>query len=132
MSMNTEAVRGERAQRADSWVSVQLSDCGAEDARAVFTALAAAFGGTGETDCHGVSGARGRSPVWTSHFDTAATDGGGGAGARLRHAVAVELQGTPASVETVKHALTGAFTVGDEQMASGDQEEQAWLLLSSR
>ncbi|GAA2082123.1 hypothetical protein GCM10009801_41630 [Streptomyces albiaxialis] len=120
------------AAREDTWVSVQLSECGAEDARTVFTALATAFGGTGETDCHGVSGARGRDPVWTSHFDTAEAEAGGGAGGpRLKHAVAVELQGSPASVEILKRALSGTFRVSDERMASGDQEEQTWLRLTS-
>ncbi|MEZ7002898.1 hypothetical protein [Streptomyces sp. AD55] len=113
-------------------VSVELSGCGAEDARTVFDALCARYASdrrAGETprEYHEV-----RPTVWLGTFDVADTHEGERGPARLRHSVDADVQGGYWAVERVRLTLDSLFAVRDLSTASGDQERELHVRLESR
>ncbi|MFC5909762.1 hypothetical protein [Streptacidiphilus monticola] len=109
-------------------VDILLTDCAAEDADAVFDALAAAFPQAGGG--HGPARAgTGAATAWSwslamgPHEHVLAHP-------QLHGPVRAELQGCPRDVREVRSALAEDFTVRDEGSVSGDQELELRLALS--
>lgn len=117
-------------QKEATQVSVQLSDCGTDDVRAVFAMLSAVFDCDREPiEAHWASADR--PEICSAQFDVARRCGGPEPTA-LDGTVAAELQGPPLAVHRLREALAGAFAVREERSAAGDQEQQLWLRLESR
>ncbi|WP_030566061.1 hypothetical protein [Streptomyces aureocirculatus] len=126
-------------------VTVELSDCSAEDAAAVFDLLRAAFpqaapadAPTGASDTDGASGAAagggGKATVWTETFDIAAAGEAAppGTAGTLSRPVSADVQGGYVGVDRMRTFLASAFSVSDEGSAFGDQEKDVHLCLSNR
>ncbi|MGW7418236.1 hypothetical protein [Streptomyces sp. NPDC054863] len=131
-------------------VTVTVTDCPAQDARAVFEALATGFADTDRGPGDVPRETPGAGPtVWTSVFETdgagrtgeagrAGEAGGvGGAGERpvpasLSGPATVTVQGGPHEVTRVREVLGAAFGVSDEGTASGDQEQEVRLRVTER
>ncbi|MBQ0826829.1 hypothetical protein [Streptomyces tagetis] len=113
-------------------VSVELSGCGAEDARTVFDALCASYASdrrAGETprEYHAV-----RPTVWLGTFDVADVHEGERGPVRLRRSVDADVQGGYWAVERVRATLDSLFAVRDLSTASGDQERELHVRLETR
>lgn len=113
-------------------VTVQLSECGGEDAEALFDMLGALFRTDWDPEAaRGAAGTAAGPDVWMAQFDV--TAGGERAEAvALGTPVAAELQGSPQAVEKLRGVLEEAFTVAEELTVAGDQERQTRLRLSRR
>lgn len=115
----------------DTDVTVQLSNCSGDDARAVFEALDRVYA---VEDVPPPEAPR-QVPaptVWMATFDTAA---GRGAAARPGHLTAevpVLLTGGYHAVDEIEKVLAQSFDVRSLESVSGDQETEARLLLASR
>ncbi|MEV0224544.1 hypothetical protein [Streptomyces sp. NPDC050704] len=109
-------------------LTVTLSGGTAADARAVVHTLEAAFGAADDMPGNGAA------TVYTAAFDndlpTESTDIQ--PAPRLSAPVTVTLQGSPEAVRRAGGTLAGAFTVHDEGMAAGDQEQERQLRLEAR
>lgn len=114
---------------ADCDVTVQLSDCGRADAKAVFEALNGVFAG-----CEDVAPqSAGREPtVWMATFDSSARSGEPTAAPRLSSPVEALLTGDHHAVEEVAKALGHLFDVRSTQHVSGEHETECRLLLAPR
>ncbi|WP_019546498.1 hypothetical protein [Streptomyces sulphureus] len=123
------------ATRTDSTqpqVSVQLTACRPEDARAVFAELGRLFRPDVESAPHEVSGLDDRQHrVWSAEY-TVAEDWPLPRPPELRGPVDAELQGSPHAVQLLESALTELFTVRTETDVAGDQEEQTRVRLEAR
>ncbi|GGM08233.1 hypothetical protein GCM10010129_60180 [Streptomyces fumigatiscleroticus] len=111
-------------------VSVELSGCSKEDARIVFDALCACFSSdrrSGEVprDYHEV-----RPTVWLGTYDVGEHRGHCDP-VRLDASVTADVQGGYWAIEEFRTTLDDLFTVRDLCGASGDQERDLHLLLSS-
>ncbi|RSS37803.1 hypothetical protein [Streptomyces sp. WAC08241] len=116
----------------DTDVTVQLSDCGREDARAVFDVLDAVYR-LEDMTAPGPQAAEGPSPtVWTATFDTAGGEHRKVTPAHLSALVGVTLTGGYHAVDEVEKVLAAGFEVQSRHTVSGDQEREARLLLASR
>ncbi|NLU68685.1 hypothetical protein [Streptomyces sp. HNM0574] len=108
-------------------VSVQISEGAWRDVETVFRVLGTLF----ETDrgAHAPHQATvGHPHVWAAQL-TVEPPWERPRPTPLTGPVTAELQGTPQAVDTLARALTDAFVVREEGMASGDQERQVWLRL---
>ncbi|MFE7511211.1 hypothetical protein [Streptomyces sp. NPDC057540] len=116
----------------DTDVNVHLSDCGKEDAQAVFDVLGRYYQRE-DMATPGPEAATGPTPtVWTATFDTA---GGRHEEARPTHLTApvgATLTGGYHAVDEVEKVLAAGFDIQSLQAVSGDQETEARLLLASR
>ncbi|WP_405651415.1 hypothetical protein [Streptomyces sp. RK9] len=120
-------------------VTVELSDCSAQDAAAVFDVLRTAFPQTSPADGPGATagpppGAGSGATVWTETFDIA---GAGlavpeGAAGTLTRPVSADVQGGYLAVDQLQAFLASAFTVSGEGAAFGDQEKDVHLCLANR
>ncbi|MFE5831144.1 hypothetical protein ACFQ8W_12945 [Streptomyces sp. NPDC056508] len=116
----------------DTDVTVQLSDCGREDAKAVFDVLDANYR-LEDMATSGPQAATGPSPtVWTATFDTAGGEHRKTSPAPLSAMVGVTLTGGYHAVDEVEKVLAAGFDVQSRHTVSGDQEKEARLLLASR
>ncbi|MFS8197909.1 hypothetical protein ACLVWQ_04400 [Streptomyces sp. CWNU-52B] len=107
-------------------LTLTLTGGTAADARAVVHTLEPVFGSAdalpGDTDA----------TVYTASFDNGAPAGGAAppSGAnKLSASVAVTLQGSPEAVRRADEALSAVFTVHEEGVAAGDQEQERELRL---
>jgi hypothetical protein len=116
----------------DTDVTVQLSDCCREDAKAVLDVLDR-FYQLEDVTVPGSGDAPGPVPtVWTATFDTA---GGRRQEVRPPHLtdkVGAVLTGGYHAVAEVEKVLAEGFDIQSLQSVSGDQETEARLLLASR
>ncbi|MFJ9038645.1 hypothetical protein ACIRF8_18885 [Streptomyces sp. NPDC102406] len=116
-------------------VTVTLSNCSARDAESVLTYLTSEFPDRAPTkDGSDASGTP--TTVWTAELDVSAGSSdaasGSASGEKLEGTVSVSAQGVPHEVDTVRKALGRAFQVEDAGSASGDQELDVQLRLTSR
>ncbi|MCX5205289.1 hypothetical protein OG897_28005 [Streptomyces sp. NBC_00237] len=111
-------------------VQVVLSDCAADDATAVLGALGSGFAPGRPSDSPGRSPDTG-SDTWTESF-AAAEPPASLSGTELKGGVTAELQGAPVAVGRVREALASAFAVEERGSASGDQEVDLQLRLTTR
>lgn len=119
-----------QTQKEATQVSVQLTDCGTEDVRTVFTKLSGVFECDRDPlEAHWAS--PDRPEVCSAEFDVS-QHRGRLEPTPLEGAVAAEIQGTPWAVHQLREALTDAFAVREESAAAGDQEQQLWLRLENR
>ncbi|MEE1757482.1 hypothetical protein [Streptomyces sp. SP18CS02] len=117
---------------ADCDVSVQLSECGRQDARAVFGTLERVFAGC-DAGAPGPESGSGKEPtVWMATFDTSTRAGEHPQPPRLATEVTALLTGGYHAVDEVEHALAELFDVKSSESVSGDQEKECRLLLASR
>lgn len=125
-------------------VTVTLSDCRAEDAHAVITHLTSlyAYDEAGDARRAPDTDAHPHSPtVWQATLDVmtpgtttvipAAPQSAQDRPEVVREHVEVTLQGAPHDLVTVRAALAEAFTLLDEGMVSGDQEQELQLRLTA-
>ncbi|WP_438309900.1 hypothetical protein ACSHWO_02770 [Streptomyces sp. HUAS TT3] len=111
-------------------VTVVVSDCAEEDARAVFATLDAAFTTERTTRPRSGTGAT----VWTSAYDVA-TPGERSPtepAAPLAHQVSVEAQGGYRAVDQLVAVLDSAYVIDTVGTAAGDQEKDIHLRLHGR
>ncbi|MEV6123809.1 hypothetical protein AB0M23_25425 [Streptomyces sp. NPDC052077] len=113
-------------------VSVELSGCTEEDARAVFDALCARFPSDRHTGDETRRYDAVRPTVWLGTFDVAAGRAGEGGPAPLGASVEADAQGGYWAVERLRVTLDSLFTVRDLSTASGDQEREMHVRLESR
>ncbi|MEU2117559.1 hypothetical protein ABZ567_18300 [Streptomyces sp. NPDC016459] len=116
----------------DTDVTVQLNDCGREDAQTVFGVLDGVFE-LEDMTAPGPQAATGPSPtVWTATFDTAKGRHQEVRPTPLTSLVGVTLTGGYHAVDEVEKVLAAGFDIQSLQSVSGDQETEARLLLASR
>lgn len=129
-------------------VTVELSDCSAQDATAVFDVLRRAFPQDSPADRPGGAdgaggpvaspggggGAGGAATVWTETFDIsgAADAVAAGAAGRLSRPVSADVQGGYRAVDQLRSFLASVFAVSGEGAAFGDQEKDVHLCLANR
>lgn len=126
-------------------VTVELSDCSAEDATVVFDVLRAAFpqsapadAPAGESGADGASGSTagggGKTTVWTETFDVAGAGeaDASGTASTLSRPVSADVQGGYVGVDKVRTLLASVFDVSGEGSAFGDQEKDVHLCLANR
>ncbi|AOT62550.1 hypothetical protein AB0E11_15040 [Streptomyces fradiae] len=119
---------GEHPAECD--VTVQLSDCGRDDAVAVFGALDRVFAGCEDVAPHSAAG---REPtVWMATFDSSAHSGEADPAPRLSKEVEALLTGDHQAVEKVEKALGRLFELRSAQHVPGEHETESRLLLASR
>ncbi|MET9800237.1 hypothetical protein [Streptomyces sp. NPDC006368] len=118
---------------ADCDVTVQLSDCGREDAQAVFDTLDHVFAGC-DVPASGPEQAHGHEPtVWMATFDSSARSSEQLPGSpRLTSPVAATLTGDHHAVAEIEKALAGLFEVRTSESVSGEHEKELRLLLAPR
>ncbi|CCB78198.1 MULTISPECIES: hypothetical protein [Streptomycetaceae] len=108
-------------------VTVLLTDCAPDDARAVFHTLDARFPADQET-----GEIRGGPPdhptVWSATYDAEEAHGSA-VGESLNGPVTAEVSGCPHSVRLLTQVLKEAFTVEDAGRVAGDQEVEVCLRL---
>ncbi|MFE0702393.1 hypothetical protein [Streptomyces sp. NPDC058872] len=116
----------------DTDVTVQLSDCCQEDARAVFELLDRVYQ-LEDVETPSPQGAAGpATTVWTATFDTAAGRREEVGPTSLSDMVGATLTGGYRAVDEVEKVLATGFDIRSLQAVSGDQETEARLLLASR
>lgn len=114
----------------DTDVTVQLSNCSGEDARAVFDALDRVYA---VEDVPATGPAQVPAPtVWMATFDTAAGRGATARPAHLTGQVPVLLTGGYHAVDEIEKVLAQSFDVRSLESVSGDQETEARLMIASR
>ncbi|GAA4935570.1 hypothetical protein ACFPM3_05890 [Streptomyces coeruleoprunus] len=117
---------------ADCDVTVQLSECGREDALAVFDALDHVFVGC-EDVAPAPQPAAGPEPtVWMATFDSSAHSGEPAGPPRISAPIEALLTGDHHAVDEVEKALARLFEVRSTQSVSGEHEREARLLLAPR
>ncbi|MFK0257115.1 hypothetical protein [Streptomyces sp. NPDC090445] len=113
-------------------VTVVVSDCAEEDARAVFATLDAAFTAEKAEKTTGPRSGSGAT-VWASAYDVAApAEATPAAVAPLAHQVSVEAQGGYRAVDRVVAVLDSAFVIDTVGTAAGDQEKDIHLRIHGR
>ncbi|MFF8410685.1 hypothetical protein [Streptomyces omiyaensis] len=115
----------------DTDVTVQLSDCGREDARAVFEVLDHYYR-LEDAEAPAPEGAGPVATVWMATFDTSGGQREEVAPPRLAGKVGALLTGGYQAVGEVERVLAAGFAIESAQAVSGDQETEARLLLASR
>ncbi|EPH43579.1 hypothetical protein STRAU_3403 [Streptomyces aurantiacus JA 4570] len=125
---------------------MELSDCSAHDAAAVFDVLRTAFpqaspadrpggadGSGGPVATPADTGAGGAT-VWTETFDIsgAADAVPPGAAGTLTRPVSADVQGGYLAVDQLRAFLASVFAVSGEGAAFGDQEKDVHLCLANR
>ncbi|MFB7512520.1 hypothetical protein [Streptomyces sp. NPDC056144] len=116
----------------DTDVTVQLCDCGREDAQAVFDVLEGVYQ-LEESPNPSPQVAAGPAPtVWVATFDTAAGRHEDVRPTHLSAPVGATLTGGYHAVDEVERVLAAGFDIQSLQSVSGDQETEARLLLASR
>ncbi|MGW4726763.1 hypothetical protein [Streptomyces sp. NPDC004291] len=116
----------------DTDVTVQLSDCGREDAQAVFDVLDGVYR-LEDIATPGPQAATDPSPtVWAATYDTAGGEHQEVSPTHLSALVGVTLTGGYHAVDEVEKVLATGFDVQSRHTVSGDQETEARLLLASR
>ncbi len=115
----------------DTDVTVQLSDCRQEDARAVFEVLDHYYR-LEDVEPPPTEGAGPAATVWMATFDTAAGQREEVRPPRLTGKVGALLTGGYHAVAEVEKVLATGFDIESLQAVSGDQETEARLLLASR
>lgn len=118
---------------SDCDVTVQLSDCGREDARIVFDTLDHVFVGC-DLPASGPEQRHDHEPtVWMATFDSSARSGGDLPGPpRLTTPVAAVLTGDHHAVEEVEKELGRLFEVRTSESVPGEHERELRLLLAPR
>ncbi|MFF4172238.1 hypothetical protein [Streptomyces sp. NPDC001744] len=116
----------------DTDVTVQLSDCDREDARAVFGVLDGVYRLEDMAAPDSSAETAPAPTVWTATFDTAGGPHRDVRPARLSAPVGVTLTGGYRAVGEVEKTLATGFEVRSLRAVSGDQETEARLLLASR
>lgn len=123
------------AESADH-VSVHLTGCGHEDARAVFAALEAAFPeGTGPARSETRAAAPGAGPtIWSMVVDARTRTPQGPEAVRAQPVMAVtaDLFGAADPVRQVREELTAAFGVESLGTVPGEHELEVRLRLTGR
>ncbi|MEU4269340.1 hypothetical protein [Streptomyces sp. NPDC026092] len=116
----------------DTDVTVQLSDCDREDAKAVFDVLDHVYR-LEDMTAPGPRAATAPAPtVWMATFDTAEGRHEESGPVHLTGMVGALLTGGYRAVDEVEKTLAATFDIQSMQSVSGDQETEARLLLSSR
>ncbi|MFJ3903621.1 hypothetical protein [Streptomyces sp. NPDC090025] len=116
----------------DSDVTVQLSDCSREDARAVFEVLDHAYQLEDTTTPGPKAATAPATTVWMATFDTAAGRHEQTPPVPLQGMVGALLTGGYRAVDEVEKVLGHTFAIQSLQSVSGDQETEARLLLAAR
>ncbi|WAU83472.1 hypothetical protein O1Q96_29535 [Streptomyces sp. Qhu-G9] len=106
-------------------LTLTLTGGTAADARAVIHTLEPVFGSADAMPRDGDA------TVYTASFDNGAPAGGARAdeASGLSTSVTVTLQGSPEAVRRADETLSSAFTVHEEGVAPGDQEQERQLRL---
>ncbi|MHC5260265.1 hypothetical protein ACYSUO_20490 [Streptomyces sp. UC4497] len=112
---------------APTVVGVALSDCTPQDAEAALRVLSTAF----PSDRAPSERPDGDATVWLTTVDTASQPAPSEA-EPLTGTVTADLQGGHEALDRVRGALETAFTVTEATAASGDQEEELHLRLTTR
>ncbi|MFB7942603.1 hypothetical protein [Streptomyces sp. NPDC056049] len=115
----------------DTDVTVQLSDCRQEDARAVFEVLDHYYR-LEDLEPPSPSGTAPVATVWMATFDTSGGQREEVRPPRLAGKVGALLTGGYQAVSEVERVLAAGFDIESHQAVSGDQETEARLLLASR
>ncbi|MFF9343287.1 MULTISPECIES: hypothetical protein [unclassified Streptomyces] len=115
----------------DTDVNVQLSDCGQEDARAVFGVLDRYYL-LEDGEAPAQTGAGPVATVWMATFDTSGGRREEVAPPALAGKVVATLTGGYHAVGEVEKVLAAGFDIESLQTVSGDQETEARLLLAPR
>ncbi|MFD4370389.1 hypothetical protein [Streptomyces sp. NPDC058486] len=115
----------------DTDVSVQLSDCRQEDARAVFDVLDRYYQ-LEDVETAPPAGGGPVTTVWMATFDTSGGRREETPPPRLDGKVVALLTGGYHAVGEVEKVLAADFAIESLQAVSGDQETEARLLLASR
>ncbi|MEU3610009.1 hypothetical protein AB0E83_31905 [Streptomyces sp. NPDC035033] len=115
----------------DTDVTVQLSDCRREDARAVFEVLDHYYR-LEDIEPPGPEGEGPLATVWMATFDTSDGQREEVGPPRLTGKVGALLTGGYHAVAEVEKVLATGFAIESLQSVSGDQETEARLLLASR
>ncbi|MEU6486638.1 hypothetical protein [Streptomyces sp. NPDC046887] len=122
---------------ADCDVTVQLSDCGRQDAHAVFASLDRVFAACDPVD-PGAGTSGGAEPtVWMATFDSGSARQSGSGEATgeppaLSTRVNALLTGDAHAVDEVEKALARIFEVHSTESVSGEHEREARLQLGPR
>ncbi|MFI1566468.1 hypothetical protein ACH4ZX_26015 [Streptomyces sp. NPDC020490] len=111
-------------------VSVEISDCSEEDARIVFDTLCACFASDRCAEDVPERLDETRPTVWLGTFDVTDTRGSC-APAHLSGTVTADVQGGYWAVDRLRTTLGSLFSVRDLTGASGDQERDVHLRLTS-
>ncbi|BDM74104.1 hypothetical protein HEK616_75910 (plasmid) [Streptomyces nigrescens] len=120
-----------QAREQAAQVQVEVTDCRAEDAHAVFGALNALFTSNRSTE-DVPRGSPGAKPtVWAASVDVSEAPAEVEP-RRLAEPVTVTLQGGYRAVHRLHAGLARTFTVQDVGSSSGDQEQELQLRLHSR
>ncbi|MFI0156775.1 hypothetical protein [Streptomyces lydicus] len=129
--MNDSEATAQTGDGADQ-VQVEITDCPAEDAHKVFRALNALFSSDRAAE-DAPQGSAGPGPtVWAMTVDVSAAAAAPAQPCRLTEPVTVTLQGGPWAADRLHAGLASVFTVHDVGSASGDQEQERQLRLSTR
>ncbi|MDF3287702.1 MULTISPECIES: hypothetical protein [Streptomyces] len=116
-------------QQDAAQVTVVLNDCAAQDADTVFRSLNTAFPASPSGAPGGpISTRQGRQTAWIENFDVS-SEGPHSAARELGGPVTADLQGCPAAVRKVEHALEDSFAVAEHGLIHGDQEIDVQLLI---
>jgi hypothetical protein len=111
--------------------TVSLTGASKEDAATVFGVLRTAFPTDRTADDVPQEQPGDRSAVWTAEFEPTQewipTDP-----IALQGSVSATLQGSYVAVDQLREALSVAFAVDEQGTASGDQEQEVDLLLTSK
>ncbi|MEU9151302.1 hypothetical protein AB0D59_12275 [Streptomyces sp. NPDC048417] len=111
--------------------TVSLTGASEEDAATVFGVLRTGFTTDRSSDDVPQEQPGGRSVVWTAEFEP--TQGWIPAGPTpLEGSVSATLQGDHAAVDQLREALGVAFAVDERGTASGDQEQEVDLRLTTK
>ncbi|MFJ6986867.1 MULTISPECIES: hypothetical protein [unclassified Streptomyces] len=113
-------------------VSVEISGCGAEDARVVFDALCSCFASDRAAEDVPRRLHETRPTVWTGTFEVTEHTHAPSAPARLSAAVEADAQGGYWAIDRLRSTLDAMFDVQDLSSASGDQERELHVLLANR
>ncbi|MFJ6696532.1 hypothetical protein ACIQM4_10715 [Streptomyces sp. NPDC091272] len=116
-------------------VTVTVTDCPAQDARAVFEVVATVFASSDRDSGDAPQDNAGGGPtVWTTVYesDGAESTGEKPAPTSLSGPATVTVQGGPHEVARAQEALGAAFSVSDEGTAAGDQEQEVQLRVTGR
>ncbi|MEV7420033.1 hypothetical protein [Streptomyces sp. NPDC089919] len=117
-------------------VTVVVSDCAADDARAVLSALGERFPAEGAPPAQAAAAAArtGAATVWSSVFDVGhpRERTAGAPPVALAHPVSVEAQGGYQAVDRLVGELGSVFEVESSGTAAGDQEKDVHLRIRGR
>ncbi|WP_146252156.1 hypothetical protein [Streptomyces carminius] len=121
-------------EESASLVEIELPDCTASDAAAVFAVLRSAFPrspqlGDGREQDGGGGGEKRK--FWVGTVDVS-THGEVDCALELKESTEADISGSPDSVRQVQETLSGYYDVTAEPRVSGDQEVEVRLRLTQR